>query len=341
MAQISVIVPIYKVEPYLRRCVDSILAQTFTDFELILVDDGSPDNCGAICDEYAQKDSRVHVIHQENGGLSAARNAGIDYCLSQKNSQYLSFIDSDDCVSPLYLEKLYLALVENHADVSICGDTSFSLNQTPVYTATNFSGNRVLDGKQACQLIYSYKSKHASYVSAWCKLYKTELFQNIRFPKGKLHEDQFTTYRVLYVAHRIVEIGDQLYGYFINENGIMHSRFNIKRFDDLVALDEAILFYQEHGEDGICLAAREWKGILWAQYSVQARKEGFYSRVPKQYKLSIRKADEILTREFGHDSSECYIYQYCPTYVKVTAYFRKLCAVKNQVKRVLGCARKN
>lgn len=168
------------------------------------------------------------------------------------------------------------------------------------------------------------KTTPVSYVSAWCKLYKTELFQNIRFPKGKLHEDQFTTYRVLYVAHRIVEIGDQLYGYFINEIGIMHSRFSIRRFDDLVALDEAIQFYQKHGEDKICLAAQKRKEILWAQYSVQARKEGFYSKVPKQYKLSIRKADEILTREFGHDRSEYYINQYCPTYVKTRACLKKL-----------------
>ena len=243
MAQISVIVPVYKVEPYLRRCVDSILAQTFTDFELILVDDGSPDNCGAICDEYAQKDSRVHVIHQENGGLSAARNAGLNYCLTQKRSQYLSFIDSDDCISPLYLERLHSALVESHADISVCGLTSFSWREIPDYSTANFSGSILLEGKQACQLIYICKSNRASYVSAYCKLYRIELFQNIRFPEGKLHEDQFTTYKALYAANRIVEIGDRLYGYFINEIGIMHSRFSIRRFDDLVALDEAIQFY--------------------------------------------------------------------------------------------------
>ena len=114
MPQISVIVPVYKVEPYLRRCVDSILAQTFTDFELILVDDGSPDNSGAICDEYAQKDARVHVIHQENGGLSAARNAGIDWVFAHSDSQWLTFVDSDDWVHPEYLERLYHAVLEHN-----------------------------------------------------------------------------------------------------------------------------------------------------------------------------------------------------------------------------------
>lgn len=330
MSLISVIVPVYKVEPYLRRCVDSILAQTFADFELILVDDGSPDNCGAICDEYAHKDSRVHVIHQENGGLSAARNAGLDYCLSQNKSQYVSFVDSDDCISPLYLERLHSALVDNCAEISICGHTSFSTGGAPDFSSANFPGSILLDGKQACKQLYADKSNHANYVTAWCKLYKVDFFQNIKFPVGKQHEDQFTTYRILYVANRIVEIGDHLYGYFINEIGIVHSRFSLGRFDNLIGLDEAISFYQEHGEDEICLAARERREVLRALYAVRARKEGFYSKVPKQYRLSIRKADEILSREFGHDSSECYINQYCPTYVKIMAYLNKLRAVMSK-----------
>ena len=121
MPKISVIVPVYNVEPYLHRCVDSILVQTHTDFELILVDDGSPDNCGVICDEYAQKDSRIHVIHQQNGGLSAARNAGIDWAFANSDSQWLSFIDSDDWVHPCFLEYLYRAVQETDAKVSACG----------------------------------------------------------------------------------------------------------------------------------------------------------------------------------------------------------------------------
>ena len=104
MPQISVIVPVYKVEAYLARCVDSVLAQTFSDFDLILVDDGSPDNSGAICDEYAEKDPRIVVIHQKNGGLSAARNAGIEWAFAHSNSQWLNFIDSDDWVHPEYLD---------------------------------------------------------------------------------------------------------------------------------------------------------------------------------------------------------------------------------------------
>ena len=121
MPEISVIVPVYKVEKYIHRCIDSILNQTFRDFELIMVDDGSPDNCGAICDEYAAKDNRVVVIHQENGGLSAARNAGIDWAFTNSNSEWLNFIDSDDWVHPEYLQKLYDAAKCNNVSVSVCG----------------------------------------------------------------------------------------------------------------------------------------------------------------------------------------------------------------------------
>ena len=121
MPAISVIVPVYKVEKYIHRCVDSILGQTFTDYELILVDDGSPDNCGAICDEYAVKDSRIVVIHQENGGLSAARNTGIDWSFANSDSRWLTFIDSDDWVHPEYLQRLLAAAVEHNVSVSICG----------------------------------------------------------------------------------------------------------------------------------------------------------------------------------------------------------------------------
>ena len=119
MPEISIIVPVYNVEKYLQRCVDSILAQTFSDFELLLVDDGSPDNCGEICDWYATQDDRVHVIHQKNGGLSAARNAGIDWAFSNSDSQWLNFIDSDDWVHPQYLEVLKNAVDKDGTDLSI------------------------------------------------------------------------------------------------------------------------------------------------------------------------------------------------------------------------------
>ena len=117
MATVSIVVPVYKVEKYLKRCVDSILAQTFTDYELILVDDGSPDNCPEICDELAEKHSQIYVIHQKNGGLSAARNSGIEWALKNSESEWITFIDSDDWIHPQYLESMLNANLRNNTQV--------------------------------------------------------------------------------------------------------------------------------------------------------------------------------------------------------------------------------
>ena len=182
---ISVIVPIYKVEKYLHRCIDSVLAQTFTDFELILVDDGSPDNCGKICDEYAEKDNRIHVIHKENGGLSDARNAGIDWAFANSDSEWITFIDSDDWIHPKYLETLYNAVKETGCEISICG-----------YEETTGDSPKVDDINLQAVIVSTedfFCEHNVNAVVAWGKLYKKELFREIRYPVGKLHEDEFNT----------------------------------------------------------------------------------------------------------------------------------------------------
>ena len=165
MPTISVIVPVYKVEKNIHRCVDSILGQTYADFELILVDDGSPDNCGAICDEYAAKDSRVVVIHQKNGGLSSARNAGIDIA----TGAYISFVDSDDYIYPNYLERLYEVLVEFDADISVCKMIEFS-NDIPQLRESN-SVPKAYHNIEICNMLCDYR-KAIGIVEACGKLYK-------------------------------------------------------------------------------------------------------------------------------------------------------------------------
>ncbi len=239
MPQISVIVPVYKVEPYLCRCVDSILHQTFTDFELILVDDGSPDNCPAICDEYAAKDNRVHVIHQENGGLSAARNAGIDWAFANSDSQWLSFVDSDDWVDKYYLEFMYRAVTENHVSVCRCFLKSFfDRDQIPngvgEYSATVLSIERG----------YLLENTIGN-VCAPAKLYKKGLFLSVRFPVGKLHEDLFTTYQALFKCEKIAIINHELYFYFINEASITHSVWSVRRLDEFEAFEQQLRFFKK------------------------------------------------------------------------------------------------
>ncbi|MCD7818860.1 MAG: glycosyltransferase, partial [Lachnospiraceae bacterium] len=174
MAQISVIVPIYLVETYLPRCIDSILNQTFQDYELILVDDGSTDSCPAICDEYAMKDDRITVIHQENGGLSAARNTGIEWTILHSKSQWITFVDSDDWIHPRMLELLLAATYECGTEISIC---RFEKTDGDRPETSVFKNPYKLSAEQI------WISEPIP-MTAWGKLYKINCFSNIRYPVG-------------------------------------------------------------------------------------------------------------------------------------------------------------
>lgn len=243
MAEISVIVPVYKVEPFLRRCVDSILGQSYRDFELILVDDGSPDNCGAICDEYARCDSRVKVIHQENGGLSAARNAGIDWAFENSGSQWLAFVDSDDWVHPEFLQRLYSAAVETGCSISACGFFRTGGGAFPEM------GENTICAMDADDY-YCSETVHGGLTAvAWNKLYHKSLFGKLRYPVGKLHEDEFTTYRAVYAAGKVGVTGAELYAYYQNPEGIMQSKWNPRRMHVLEAFEQQIAFAQENGKE--------------------------------------------------------------------------------------------
>ncbi len=322
MPKISVIVPVYKVEPYLRRCIDSILGQTFRDFELILVDDGSPDGCPAICDEYAEKDSRIRVIHKENGGLSSARNAGLDWMFENSDSAYLTFIDSDDYVEPEYLEELYKALIDNDADVSLCGYYRVGDGQERIYE--NFSGCDAFDGIEACKMVNKAQEGHTLFVVACAKLYKRDMFEDIRYPVGKIHEDEFITYRILYKAHCVVELGRCLYAYTVNREGIMCSGFSLKRYDVVEALEEASVFYRNNGQAALADLTEIKSIVLKARFSLEARKAGLYSSLPKEYKMSALKAERTLKRLRGMDYAEYHMYLCYPTYIKIKAIIRRI-----------------
>ena len=233
MPQISVIIPVYKVEKYLARCLDSVLNQTFSDFEIILVDDGSPDNCGAICDEYAAKDKRVHVIHQANGGLSAARNAGIDWVFANSDSQWLTFIDSDDWVHADMLSVLYNASADNNVNVSVCKfwDTD---GDEPEIRLSEFT-------------VKLYYPEHYIDTVACGKLYHRECFCKIRFPVGKLHEDEFTVYRILFQQTEIAVTEAPLYFYYHNSAGITKSPWTPKRLDAVEARRQQAEFFKRNG----------------------------------------------------------------------------------------------
>lgn len=236
MPKISIIVPIYKVEKYLSRCVDSILNQTFTDFECILVDDGSPDNCPEICDEYAKRDKRIRVIHKQNGGLSDARNAGIDIA----QGEYFGFVDSDDWIHPQMYEILYNSIARKNVLLSVCAyeqveeERTFEKIENPIFEIENGMDFLVND--------------HVTAVVAWNKLYHKSLFDDIRYPIDKLHEDEFVTYRILYKSGNIAFCRKKMYMYFMNPEGITKGDFSPKHLDALDALEERIRFFEDKGE---------------------------------------------------------------------------------------------
>lgn len=231
---ISIIVPIFNVEKYLRTCIDSIINQTYKNVEIILVDDGSEDNCGAICNEYAIKDSRIKVIHKENGGLSDARNVAIDIV----KGELITFIDSDDSVELDYIEYLYNLIEKNCADISIC-----DINK--ILEGKNSKGNTINDNQYVFtkqQAIEQMLYQKLFDVSACAKLYKTELFKTIRYPKGMYYEDLATTYLVFDECTKIVYGGCQKYRYLVRENSISTSQFSIKRMELIDIAEEMLNF---------------------------------------------------------------------------------------------------
>lgn len=224
---ISVIVPVYKVEPYLDKCVSSIVNQTYKNLEIILVDDGSPDNCPVMCDAWAEKDNRIRVIHKTNGGLSDARNAG----MSAATGELIAFIDSDDWIAPDMYEHLYQRLTEDNSDIAACGVQMVWENKTPSRMLTR-AGNCVLNQEEAMRAIIEESWLKQP---VWYKLYKTALVRDILFPKGKCHEDVFWSYQAVGKAKK-VSISDHIGYYYLQHSGsIMGEGYSVKRLDAIEA----------------------------------------------------------------------------------------------------------
>ena len=213
-ALISVIIPVYKVEKYVERCIQSVINQTYENLQIILVDDGSPDNCGKICDEYAKKDHRIEVIHKSNGGLSDARNAGIEVA----KGEYVGFVDSDDYIEADMYEVLYNLLKQYNADVSICNFYTVSQGKISIKNADNgineYNRIEILKEILLDRNIQSY---------AWNKLYKKELFDEIKYPIGKKYEDIGTTFFLLEKCNKVVVTGKSEYYYINRQDSIVNN----------------------------------------------------------------------------------------------------------------------
>lgn len=213
-ALISIIIPVYKVEKYLEKCIQSVINQTYENLQIILVDDGSPDNCGKICDEYAQKDHRIEVIHKSNGGLSDARNKGLEIA----KGEYIGFIDSDDYIESDMYEVLYNLLKQYNADVSICNFYTVSQGKIAIKNAENgikeYNRIEILKEVLLDNNIQSY---------AWNKLYKKELFDEIKYPVGKKYEDIGTTFYLLEKCNKVVVTEKPEYYYINRQDSIVNN----------------------------------------------------------------------------------------------------------------------
>lgn len=283
-AAISVVVPIYGVEKYLRRCVDSILSQTFINFELILVDDGSPDNCGAICEEYKAKDSRVVVIHQRNQGVSAARNTGIDWAFANSNSKYITFIDSDDWVESIYLEELYkgvqtsggiaavsFRIVNKSCDLSNQGQAPMKWE---IESAENF-----------------WVEKNIIAAVPWGKIYEKELFIDVRYPIGMGYEDEYTTYQLIFKLRRCAVSYAKLYNYYMRQGSATNSKFSIKRLDRCIAWRNQINFFTRLNKPKL---ARRSLRLMMVDY-IDAIKQADDPELVEDCRKELRKC----MREYG------------------------------------------
>lgn len=274
MPRVSIIVPVYKVEKYLKRCVDSILAQTYGDFELILVDDGSPDRSGNLCDEFKKADNRIKVIHKKNGGLSSARNAGLDIACGE----YVGFIDSDDWITVDMFEHL-IGLIDIYSCEIASASYVFS-NGESIFEQPDIK-IKIYERKEALRYYLSEgMSKRIADYPVCIKFYKSELFDSIRFPQGQLYEDVATNFSLIQKTSKYVKSNKVCYYYFQDGESITRGGFKTKDFD-MITVGEQLLSLAaiENDEDILQLAkmkkARSYFSILSkiAAYGFEERLE--------------------------------------------------------------------
>ena len=248
---ISVIIPVYNVEKYIRFCLDSVINQTYKNLEIIIIDDGTKDLSGDIAEEYAAKDSRIKVIHKENGGLSDARNVGLDVA----TGKYIAFLDSDDVIAYDFYEYLYNLIKENDYDIAEC-----EFYRIPSDDIENVQ--KILDEKNKeievvvkeetsqdalCDFYGRYLNPYVNKVVVWNKLYKKDVYDGIRYPVGRFHEDEFTTFKILNKINKMITSTRKLHGYMQTSNSIMRRDIKQKQIEDnLEAYEAAVNFFENN-----------------------------------------------------------------------------------------------
>lgn len=252
---ISIIMPIYKAEDYLEKSITSILNQTFKNFELILVDDGSPDNSGKICDELAVNDNRIKVIHKKNGGASTARNAGLDIA----KGEFIAFVDSDDWIEPTLFEILFNLAKKHDADISQC---NYIKTENEDIKIENDKNEIIKTFNKIESLNNLYNEMYVSTVVLWNKIYKKSLFDEIRFPNMRIFEDEAIMYKLLYKSNKLVYTNQKLYYYRNTPDSIMNAKFDKKRLCMLDVFDEKVRFMSTLNNENIYAKTLKW--YMWS-----------------------------------------------------------------------------
>lgn len=309
---VSVIVPIYKVEEYLSRCLDSIVEQTYRNLEIILVDDGSPDNCGAICDRYAAQDSRIRVIHKENGGLSSARNAGLDIM----TGDYVMFVDSDDWLSLDAVQVLYDRLAGDGSDMAIGQMVKMFEDGHAEDAYCAWMQDMILSGEQALSMLGTTQDIPCC---AWGKLYDRRIFDELRFTHVCCAEDVLIFPHVLDVCQKISLIEQTIYFYYQRSTSIIHTVKDPQRLDNILALWHVASFFAERG--------------MWKNASVYYR-SGMLKTVGMKDVAPVRK----LRRELFTGAERNHLMkQYWKNYFELSIiYFPNMYKILRGVKRSLG-----
>lgn len=291
---VSIIVPIYNVEDYLADCLESLIHQTYRDIEIVLVNDGSTDNSLTICENYKKRDQRIKLYTKTNGGLSDARNYGLD----RSQGELVTFVDSDDYLSIDSIACLVNALGETESDIAIA---SFYYDKDGRVHPSNQEGEfqEVFSSREVMERIdVSEKIPSVTYIISWAKLYRKHLFETIAFPAGKIHEDEFTTYKLYLEANRIVYINTPLYFYRQRSNSITQSRYTLSRLDGLEALEERELYLKERGYP--IFQTQKKRLALLAYHAYQLKRYRYvteFKRVNKEYHNLLNKLSRQLSRK--------------------------------------------
>lgn len=335
---ISVIVPVYKVEPYIRKCVESILSQTYRQIEVILVDDGSPDNCGAICDEYARADSRITVIHTENEGVYSARNKALDVA----TGDYLMFVDSDDWVEPDFCETALKLALENNVQMvafmfnNVFEDRDHTITEKrpAVFRQTGY-----MEASEAVKHLIFRNTSLANYL--WNKLFKRSLFDGVRFPEGRVLQDQAVVYLMMLRAGRIYVSNAVLYNYLQHSGSITATTFHsLKMYASLFAIwQKRLSILRQYCPENvhhqmIQLADLSMKGLIFIRPDSESK------QLRNDMKGFFQANKAYLLREGGKRNTrvKLYLYYYCRPCLYIIMHLRvRLHTLKHVFKKNLSC----